>query len=274
MIFKKFDFTPSMKTIQQFKSLYFINCIFKVMCLCLLISSCSARLNLTDIKKVKKVAIIGYDAKLNIEEEGISLSYFRDRELIKENAILAYQQMVTALAKKMGWEVVTYNNMISNSEYSAVYQEVLDKNILARMETSLGKLSMNYYPDGVIMGLYADNLSDDQRSRLYKSMGVDAIATAQITITASSTTKVFFSSHIAYSAQVNFKLRNQTSDKPIWSDLMATGKAADVSSGLNFGPVIVRNDDQKAFLQAIERGYVALLNRYDKAVDKNERKSN
>jgi len=55
------------------------------------------------------------------------------------------------------------------------------------------------------------------------------------------------------------------SDEPIWSDLMANGEESDASQGWTFGPVTVRNDEQKAFLQAVERGYVALFDRYDEA---------
>jgi len=46
---------------------------------------------------------------------------------------------------------------------------------------------------------------------------------------------------------------------------MANGEESDASQGWTFGPVTVRNDEQKAFLQAVERGYVALFDRYDEA---------
>lgn len=141
------------------------------------------------------------------------------------------------------------------------------------MGASLSKLSQNYYPEGVIWGLYADNLSEEQRGRLFKALGVDAIATAVINVTASSSTQIFFKSSVAYSAQVNFKVRVPNAKEPIWSDGFAKGEAADESSGWNFGPVTVRNDEQKAFIQAIERGYVALLERYDEALKEAQAKA-
>ena len=69
----------------------------------------------------------------------------------------------------------------------------------------------------------------------------------------------------SYGAQVTFRVWSPGAEEEIWKDLAAMGEESDESSGCNFGPVAIKDDDQKAFIQAIERGYVALLERYDEA---------
>lgn len=235
----------------------------------ILSSACGSTLKLAELDRVKTLAIVAYEARLKSPDgDGVKATFFKDRDAAKDNAIKAYEQLGGALTQKMKWAIKPHAEMIANPGYAAIFERVQNSNVFLRLEGKLAKLSENYYPDGVIWGSRAGWLTTEDRAKLFETLGVDAIAVAEVDVEVSYSTSFLMKTNAAYSAQVKFKVYAPNSDEPIWIDEMAKGDESETTSGWNFGPVTFRNQEQKAFLEAIGLGYVALITRYEEAREK------
>ena len=237
-----------------------------------LASACAPTVNVAKLNGVNKLAVVGYTATVEQEENSIDLNAITQQDQKKGNAILAYKHLTSSLGEHLKWEVIPYEDLIANADYQTLFYETQQGSSLASLQSAMASLSSDYHPEGIIWALRADTLSQSQRDLLLDALGVDAIASARVYIRPKSSGVLFFKTSTSYSAQVAFRVWSRGEDKEIWKDLMAQGEESETGAGiqLSIGGISVSSQDQKAYLQAVKLGYMALLERYDEARKKAE----
>ena len=241
-----------------------------------LTAACAPTVNVAKLSGVNKLAVIGYTATVEKEDSTLDLSAIVNHGKTQDNAIIAYRQLTSSLQDHLKWDVLPYEDVIGNPHYQTVFEQTQRGSTLAGLQSAMASVSSDYHPKGIIWALRANSMNQSERDELLDALGVDAVASAQVYIRAESSGFLFFTTATTYSAQVAFRVWARGSSEEIWKDLVAQGDESDLSGGIKLSVhgISVSSQDQQAYLEAVQLGYQALLERYDEAKKKAEAELN
>lgn len=156
----------------------------------LVLAGCGGkRVNTEEVRKVQRVAIVGYRAFDNVERgEGggsvlgtvnairgatsISDGSFEARA--REQGEQIYEIVREGVAGATSWKIATREEIAANPVYAALHRE--------RMGLASAGIMTRYLrdADGILWELHPEQLEPAQRDELIAALGVDAVATAHV----------------------------------------------------------------------------------------------
>jgi hypothetical protein len=173
-----------------------------------------------------------------------------------------YARLAKVLKKDLKWNVIDRKAIEASTVYQAHYENYMKglqsrPPITAKMKAFGANGVLDPYP-------IEQRLSDGDRKKLMKALGVDALAMATVRIQLKETgglKNLIGAGDLTPYAEVRFAVYDTKGSEPVWSDLQAMGEAASEGAEHVFGIT-----NMKALLDqsvaAAENSYEKLLARY------------
>jgi len=218
-------------------------CLFAIAALALLTSACASvtpKLDAERAKNVRKVAIVAFELQQKKATDNLGLGKLKS---LKEGEDGSSKEMVTMatnvlnqfagqLQKKTNWNVMPIKDMIANPEYKQTLSAKMSG--LHAISTASDKMD-SVYPVGVLNVAVFRQLSLEERAKLAKALGVDAVI--ELSIVNSMDQSMYSFGHLtgdadfALTARANVLVYGMQSEDPIWLQYV-TGETTQKSDSL------------------------------------------
>lgn len=239
-----------------------------------LATSCATiKIEKEKVAAVKKIAIVGYAIQQTMPNSGENilerLASSKSNEMLvfaglpkaMPHADNLYGDLARNLQEGLGFKIISRRDLASNPHYRVFLQE---KTSGAQPRPLVASKYVEVFtPDGILEPFLLNTLKLDQRQKLIKSLGVDAIAMATIKVDLVSHSFLGVAGTLNTVSKMEFKMFDGKSEDPIWHDLNADGKESEQGVKHAFGfanPAAVHNMTVETGLSANK----ALIARYKK----------
>lgn len=202
----------------------------------LALSSCSSFGNKFDAaraKKIHKVAIVAIEIHQQKAADNFKIGAIMqlkdgnpgDSPELQNMARKIFDNLATQLQKKTGWQVLSIDQMVSNSEYKKKYDK--DMTGARRVLTTSDDME-TIYPKQILDVMSFRKMSLEERAAMAKSLGVDAVA--EVIVTNSIEQSMYSLGHImghgdfSFVGHASLQIFDFKSEDPIWRSQNMTGE--------------------------------------------------
>ncbi|MDO9180977.1 MAG: hypothetical protein Q7U04_01150 [Bacteriovorax sp.] len=207
--------------------------------------ACSSLTHQFDAKRaqgIHKVAIVAFEIHQQkpADNLGIGALSSMNQGLDKEAAVLKKMGLKVAnnfsaqIEKKTKWQVLPINTVIANPAYK---ERVAGTMTGMRSVTMVGPSYESIYPDGLLDMAAFRKLTLEERAKLAKDLGVDALAEVNImnNIEQSrfSLGHAFGGGSFAFSGSASLEVYDVTSNDPVWRSQNVSGEVTEKSEDLS-----------------------------------------
>jgi hypothetical protein len=247
---------------------------FNIGCM-LFFTACGVSIQAQRMSAVKKVAVIGYSARLSQEQKQDIVSMANtlnslandDKTPAEKQASLAYGLLVNTLSKHLQCTVLSEEEVANNATYRALWEKVSQKGF-SGFATAMSKLDKDYHLEHILWDYRADALSYEDKKNLIQALGVDAVVVAKTDVSASSSLSIGSFNSSDFKGTTSLKMFDAVDPTPVWKDPYAKGAASESASTFTLMGVDLGDDKAEYFLQAIQHSFNKLISRYKKASSK------
>jgi hypothetical protein len=190
-------------------------------------------------KEIHKVAIVAIEIQQQKPTDNLNISALMnikggnpgESKEMQSMARKVSDNLISQLHNKTGWQVVSIEKMIANSDYK---KRVAADMTGARRVLVVSDKMQSVYPKDILDAMAFRKMSIEDRTKLAKSLGVDAVA--ELIIINNIDQSMFALGHImgtadfSYTAQANLQVYAPQSEEPVWRSQNITG-AKTKSSG-------------------------------------------
>ncbi len=235
------------------------------------LSACGVTVHAQRLSAVKKVALIGFSARLSREQKNNGMGVVQmvdtaqslandDKIPTEKQASIAYAQCAQKLHDAFDWTVLSEEDVSINAAYRTLWEKHSQKGF-SGLQTALSKFDQDYNMEHVLWSYRADGMSYADKKALLEALGVDAVAVVNTEISVSGSWGIGAFTSENFRGVTSFKLFDAVDEKPIWKDPYAKGKSTKSASTFRIAGIDLGDDKATYFLQAIDRSYDALIER-------------